>query len=196
MADIKHFDEAQALRRAMDLFWRRGYDATSLQDLVDELGISRSSLYSTFGGKDDLFQAALQHYCRVEAGPRHELLQRPGPVLDAIRELLSGIAAAPTMHPDRRGCLVVNAAMERVPGDPETAAAVATQLRRFENALADAVRRGQRDGELDPGQDPRSVARYLVTLVQGMRVVGKAAADPAMLQDVVEVALGAIHRVP
>lgn len=196
MADIKHFNEGQALQRAMDLFWRRGYDATSLQDLVNELGISRSSLYATFGDKHQLFGAALEHYCRVEAGPRHELLQRPGPALDAIHELLSGIAAAPTIHPDRRGCLVVNAAMERVPDDPETAAAVAAQFARFENALADAVRRGQRDGDLDPGQDAQSVARFLVTVVQGMRVVGKAAADPAILEDVVKVALGAIRRVP
>lgn len=195
MADIKHFDEGLALGRAMDLFWRRGYDATSLQDLVDELGISRSSLYSTFGDKHSLFGAALEHYCRIEAGPRHELLQRPGPVLDAIRDLLMGIAAAPTVHPDRRGCLVVNAAMVRVPGDPETTALVTAQLDRFESALVQAVRRGQEGGELDHGQDARGVARFLVTLVQGMRVVGKAAADPAMLEDVVEVALGAIRRV-
>jgi len=113
-------------------------------------------------------------------------------VREAVRELLEGIAAAPEVHPDRRGCLVVNAAMERVPADPATARAVAAQLERFETALRDALRRGQERGELDPAQDPRALARFFVALVQGMRVVGKAGRDPAGLRDVVEVALRAL----
>jgi len=190
--DVKHFDQDVALGREMDQFWRQGYEATSVQDLVDELGLSRSSLYATFGDKDALFQAALQHYCRAEAGPRHDLLHGDRPVREAVRELLEGIAAAPEVHPDRRGCLVVNAAMERVPADPATARAVAAQLERFETALRDALRRGQERGELDPAQDPRALARFFVALVQGMRVVGKAGRDPAGLRDVVEVALRAL----
>jgi TetR/AcrR family transcriptional repressor of nem operon len=193
VADVKHFDPERALERATDLFWRQGYEATSVQDLVDELGVSRSSLYATFGDKDRLFQAALRHYCRTEAGPRHALLHRDGPVLDAVRELLEGIAAAPAAHPDRRGCLVVNAGMERVPADPATAEAVRGQLARFEAALLAALERGRDRGELDPEQDPRALARFLVTVVQGMRVVGKATNDPALLDDVVAVALGAIR---
>ena len=193
VADVKHFDPDAVLHRATELFWRQGYEATSMQDLVDELGVSRSSLYATFGDKDRLFQASLQHYCVSEAGPRHALLHGDRPVLDALRELLEGIAAAPSVHPDRRGCLVVNAAMERVPDDPATAAAVATQLGRFEDALLGALLRGQERGELDPGQDPRALARFLVTVVQGMRVVGKAGEDPAALRDVVDVALAAIR---
>jgi TetR/AcrR family transcriptional repressor of nem operon len=191
--DVKHFDQDAALARAMDLFWRQGYEATSVQDLVCELGVSRSSLYATFGDKDRLFQTALQRYCRAEAGPRHDLLHGDGPVLAAVRELLEGIAAAPAVHPDRRGCLVVNAAMERVPADATTATAVAAQLGRFEEALLGALAHGQARGELDHDQDARALARFLVTVVQGMRVVGKAATDPRMLDDVVEVALGAIR---
>ena len=193
MPDVKHFDEQEALGRAMDLFWRQGYEATSVQDLTEELGLSRSSLYATFGDKDRLYQAALQHYCRAEAGPRHALLQGDRPVLDAVRELLEGIAAAPSLHPDRRGCLVVNAAMERVPADETTAAAVAAELERLEAALVDALRRGQARGELAGSLDARASARFLVAVVQGMRVVGKAGADPRGLQDVVEVALGALR---
>jgi len=192
VTDVKHFDQHATLARAMDLFWRRGYEATSVQDLVDELGISRSSLYATFGDKDALFQAALEHYCGTEAGPRHELLHGDRPVREAVRELLEGIAAAPDIHPDRRGCLVVNAAMERIPADPVTARAVAAQFERFEDALHDALRRGQERGQLDAAEDPRALARFLVAVVQGMRVVGKAGRDPAHLGDVVEVALRAL----
>jgi len=193
VTDVKHFNPDAALDRAMKLFWRQGYEATSMQDLVAELGLSRSSLYATFGDKQALFQAALEHYRRVEAGPRHELLAGDGPVLEAVRTLLEGIAAAPSVHPDRRGCLIVNAAMERVPADPATARAVAAQLRRFEEALARALRRGQERGELDRDQDATALARFLVTVVQGMRVVGKAGADPTVLDDVVDVAVAALR---
>lgn len=193
MADVKHFDSDAVVERATDLFWRRGFEATSVQDLTDELGISRSSLYATFGSKDRLYQQALLHYCAVEAGPRHALLTGDGSVLAAIRSLLRGIADAPLERPDRRGCLIVNAAMERVPSDADTAAAVAAQLGRFEAALCAALRRGHDTGELDPSQDPRAVARFLVCVVQGMRVVGKATGDAAALRDTVEVALSAIR---
>lgn len=196
MPDVKHFDRDLALDAAMDLFWRRGYEATSMADLVSELGISRSSLYATFGDKDALYAAALARYCAVEAGPRHALLSADGPVRGAIRTLLEGIAAAPEQHPDRRGCLVVNAAMERVPADPSTADAVAAQLERFAAALHAAIARGQRAGELDSRQDAVALAHFLVTVVQGMRVVGKASNDPAMLRDSVDVALAAVRPAP
>lgn len=196
MARIKNFDPDAALDRAMDVFWRRGFDATGVQDLVDELGLSRSSLYATFGDKDQLFQRAFQRYCAREAAPRHELLTREGSVLEALRELLVGLAQAPDRHPDRRGCLVVNAAMERVPHDAATTAAVGAQLGRLEEALYAAVRRGQAGGELDAGRDARSLARFLVTVVQGMLVVGKATADSAALHDTVDVALAAVAGPP
>lgn len=196
MADVKHFDPDAVLERATDVFWRRGFEATSVQDLVDELGISKSSLYASFGSKDRLYQQALLHYCKAEAGPRHALLTGDGSVLAAVRALLSGIARAPLDHPDRRGCLVVNAAMERVPADPDTTAAVTAQLDRFEDALFAALRRGQETGEIDPEQDARSLARFLVCVVQGMRVVGKATGSAEALLDTVDVSLRAIGPRP
>lgn len=192
MSRVKTFDPDAVLDAAMDVFWRKGFAETSVHDLVDELGLSRSSLYATFGDKDQLFQKAFARYCSTEAGPRHELLTREGPVLDGLRELLLGLARAPELHPDRRGCLVVNAAMERIPADPATTAAVAAQLGRLEEALHAALRRGQAAGEIDAGRDARALARFLVTVVQGMRVVGKATADRDALHDTVEVALAAV----
>lgn len=196
MADVKHFDPETALDRAMTMFWRQGYEATSIGHLVAELGLSRSSLYATFGDKQALFLAALARYRRLEAGPRHAALTAEAPVLDTLHALLQDIAAAPSVHPDQRGCLIVNAAMERIPADPATAAVVAEQLEHFEAALATALRRGQARGELDDAQDTTALARFLVTLVQGMRVVGKAGADPTVLQDVIDVAMGAIRPRP
>ena len=193
MAGVKTFDSDAALDAAMDLFWRRGYADTSVQDLVDELGISRSSLYATFGDKDQLFQQAFGRYCMTEAGPRHELLTRDGSVLNALRELLYGLAHAPEHYPDRRGCLVVNSAMERVPSDPATTALVTAQLGRLEEALYAALRRGQVAGEIDPSRDARTMARFLVSVIQGMRVIGKATADRSTLRDTTDVALDAVQ---
>lgn len=192
MARVKTFDPDATLARALDLFWRRGHAATGVQDLVDELGISRSSLYATFGGKDQLYLAAFERYCAQEAGPRHALLAADGSVLDALRALLTGLAEAPERYPDRRGCLVVNTAMELVPADPDATAAVEAQLERLERALLAAVRRGQAQGEIPPRRDPVALARFLVTVVQGMRVVGKATGDTAALRDTVEVAVAAV----
>lgn len=193
MSDVKHFDAQQALERATDLFWRRGYAATSMADLVAETGVARSSLYATFGDKDALYAAALTHYCATQAAPRHALLDGEGPVLHRVRTLLEGVAAASAAHPDRRGCLVVNAATERVPADPTTAAAVAAQLERFEDALTTSLTRGQAAGEVVSDRPPRALARFLVTFVQGMRVVDKGGRDdPAVLRDALEVALRAI----
>lgn len=187
MPPAKTFDEEMALDRAMDLFWRRGYAATSAQDLVDELKISRSSLYGSFGSKPELYLLAIERYCALEAGPRHELLSGPGSAVDAIAELLAGLVTALDEHPDHRGCLVVNAAMERIPADPATGARVALQLGRLENALHDTVRRGMDDGEIDAGRDARGIARFLTTIVQGMRVVGKVGDRAALTATVDEV---------
>lgn len=192
MSRVKTFDPDAVLDAATDLFWRRGFADTGIQDLVDELGISRSSLYATFGDKDRLFQMALARYCTTEAGPRHELLTRDGSVRDALRQLLLGLAHAPEQHPDRRGCLIVNAAMERVPGDSATTVAITDQLGRLEEALYSTVRRGQASGEIDRARDARALARFLVCVVQGMRVLGKATADREALLDTVDVALEAV----
>jgi len=193
MARVKTFDSEAAIDAAMDLFWRKGYADTSVQDLVNELGISRSSLYATFGDKDQLFQQVFSRYTATEAGPRHGLLTRDGSVLDALRELLYGLAQAPEHYPDRRGCLVVNAAMERVPYDPATTALVTAQLGRLEEALYAALRRGQVAGDIDPDRDARTMARFLVSVIQGMRVVGKATADRTTLRDTADVALDAVR---
>lgn len=196
MVRSKEFDVDIAVQRAMELFWERGYEATGVADLVQHLGIARGSLYATFGSKDGLYQLALQRYCETEAGPVIDRLTEPGPVLPVLRAMLLRLAEAPAGDPRRRGCMVVNAAMERIPADSATAERVAAHLRKDEDVLAAALRRGRRSGEIPPGRDARALARFLVATIQGLRVVGKATADPATLRDVVAVALDAVGGPP
>ncbi|MGW4468461.1 TetR/AcrR family transcriptional regulator [Nonomuraea sp. NPDC004354] len=188
MARTKEFDPDEALQKAMELFWRRGYEATSMSDLVEHLGIGRASIYATFGGKRELYLRAYDRY--LEQGVDFEgLLSGPGPVLPAVRDLVLRFADEAAHDADHRGCLVVNTAVELAPHDEELARRVAANWDFVEATLAAALTRARERGELDGSQDPRALARFLLTVLQGLRLVGKGATDPARLRDTATQAL-------
>ncbi|WP_119726540.1 TetR/AcrR family transcriptional regulator [Thermomonospora amylolytica] len=185
MARTKEFDPDAVLQKALELFWERGYEATSMADLVEHLGIARASLYATFGGKRDLYMKALERY--MESADHIERLSQPGPVLPAVRALFSSYLAESLR--DRRGCMVVNTAVELAPRDPVAARRVTAGWDVLEAALTSALIRARAQGELAPGKDPRALARMLLVLLQGLRVMGRADPDPARLGDAVEQAM-------
>ncbi len=189
----KEFDPDRALEQAMELFWARGYEATGIADLVEHLGIARASLYATFGNKRRLYGLALDRYCEQRAGPVIDALEAPGPVLPRLRAMLEHLADAPATDHESRGCLVVNATIERVPADAAVTQRVRDHLRKDEDVLTRALARAQQQGEIGADLDPRATARFLVATVQGLRVVGKTTVDPAALHDVVGVALRSLH---
>ncbi|MGI5267739.1 TetR/AcrR family transcriptional regulator [Nonomuraea sp. CA-218870] len=188
MARSKEFDPEVALQRALELFWERGYEATSMADLVARLGIARASLYATFGGKRELYFQALERYLRSTDPRVLERLSQPGPVLPAVRALIRAYAAE-SGGEDRRGCMVVNAAVELAPHDPAAAALVESSWSHLETVLTSALTRARAQGELDPGKDPRAVARMLLVLMQGMRVIGRTPGGAARLDDAADQAL-------
>lgn len=189
----KEFDPDVAVERAMDLFWQRGYEATGVADLVEHLGIARASIYATFGSKAELYRRALDRYCERRAGPVIDALEEPGPVLPRITAMLEHLAAVVHTDVDRRGCFVVNAAMERVPADVRVTERIVEHLDKDVDVLTRALARAQRQGEIGVEQDPRALARFLVATIQGLRVVGKATARSDVLRDVVAVALRALR---
>lgn len=189
MARTKEFDPDAALRRALDLFWERGYEATSMADLVEHLGIARASVYGTFGGKHELFLKALERYLQETDPKIAEALAQPGPVLPAVRALIERYAADAGRDRPRRGCLVVNTAVELAARDPEAARLVEASWSFLEASLTSALMRARAQGELPPEKDPRSLARLLLVLFQGMRVLGRAPADDGRLRDATREAL-------
>ncbi|AHH95200.1 TetR/AcrR family transcriptional regulator [Kutzneria albida] len=191
MARTKEFDPDAALRAAVDLFWRKGYEATSMQDLVDHLGIGRASIYATFGSKHELYTAALARYGEDAGGQVLDLLGRSGPALPAVRRLVRTFAEQSLADPDRKGCLVTNTAVECLPGDRELARLVEASLDQLETALAMALTRARAQGELAEGADPRALARFLLTLLQGIRVIAKTP-DRQRLTDAVDQALSVL----
>jgi TetR/AcrR family transcriptional repressor of nem operon len=174
MARTKEFDPDAALQKALELFWERGYEATSMADLVETLGLARASIYATFGSKNDLYLKALDRYLEVRDLRLIEALSQPGPVLPAVRSLVDAYVEETLGDKRRRGCLVVNAAVEVMGRDPRAARRVEASWDTLETALASALTRASAQGELAPEKDPRALSRFLLVVLQGMRVLGRA----------------------
>lgn len=192
MARTKEFDPEVALRAALELFWERGYEATSMADLVEHMGVARASIYATFGGKRALYLKALDRYGELADPGLLAGLSQPGPALPAVRALVERYAREAAGEGGRRGCFVVNTAVELAPHDPVAARRVQASWDFVEAALASALMRAQAQGELAEGRDPRALSRFLLVLMQGLRVMGKAGTEPDRLRDAVTQALAVL----
>lgn len=177
----REFDPDEALDGALTVFWRKGYEATSVQDLLDEMGINRFSLYETFGGKRKLFQAAFRRY----QGRTEETLFR---VLLESEEGLASIKAAfdclvETVAGSRgKGCLVTNSIIELAPHDAGFRKVLSKHMGRLEDAFYTALKRARKAGEIPAGTSLRQKARLLTALTQGIVVLGKVHGDRTALQ--------------
>lgn len=183
MARTKEFDPDTALRSAMELFLRQGYEATSVSDLVETLGVSRASLYATFGPKDELYRKALDLYNRSQPIRFADTLSRPGPVLPLIQEVVEQFAAQAKL-PDKSGaCMIVNAAVERMAADDAVARQVESSWDHLETTLFMALCRAKAQGELPAAADPRAQARFVLVMLQGIRVLAGSAASTERIDD-------------
>ncbi|WP_179468464.1 TetR/AcrR family transcriptional regulator [Mycolicibacterium vinylchloridicum] len=196
MAGVRQFDTDRAVEKAMNLFWEQGYEATSMQDLTEALGVGRGSLYAAFGSKDGVYRAALAHYLDSMASAMLQTLDEGGDVRTTIRNALLGRLVVAAEDSVRRGCMLVNAACERLPGDAQTrqTALEVTSANRdaLERALAEAVARG----EITPAFDPRSLAVFLVACLTGLLVSSKIDSDLASLTRSVDIAISTLDGRP
>jgi TetR/AcrR family transcriptional repressor of nem operon len=185
----RQFERDVVLDRAIRVFWSRGYEATSIEQLVARMGIQRGSLYATFGDKRALFFAAIERYDRVVTAELLSILDEPASGKAAIERFFRRkveLAVAPGRP---RGCLVTNSAAELASRDRDTGARVGAILTKLEAAFRRAVVRAQKAGEIDPRRNPQALARFLTSSAQGLSVMAKAFPDRAALDDVVEVIL-------
>lgn len=192
MARPRAFEEDAVLDRAMRLFWRQGYEATSVQDLVAATGLNRASLYNAFGDKHSLFLAAIERYLETVSGARLAALEAPGPALPALRRYFDDLIAFSLGEGRRLGCLLTNSAVELSPRDPLCEERLRGGLARVEDTLYRVIRRGQRQGEIATGRDPRALARFLLGLVQGLRVMARLDPQEDRLRDLVTTGLDAL----
>jgi len=191
MARPREFDTTRALEQAMRVFWAQGFEATSLCDLLGAMGLSKSSLYETFGSKHELYLAALDHYNRTVTATR------VAAVIAAHDSPKAGIAAVFEGLIDSTiksqggccGCFVTNSAVEVAPRDPAAARRVCHCLDHVESAFCEALGRARAAGEIPDDRDPQALARYLNSSLNGLMVMAKARPDRDALNDVARIVL-------
>ena len=191
MARPKAFDKDEALAAAMGVFWRTGYERASLDVLLKAMGISKQSLYDTFGDKRRLYLKALAHYREQTLTSMRTLFASAGSARDAFSRLLLGLSAE-SEEQHARGCLLLSANLERETNDVVIAQFLRENQAAVEKIFADALTRGQARGELSTTLDPQSVARFFAVTIQGMRAMARLKSDRRALRQVARVALAAL----
>ena len=192
MARPKEFDPERALAKAMNLFWRLGYENTSLEALMKEMGIARQSLYDTFGDKRTLYLKALAHYRDQTNSRMQEILNEIPSVSDGFARLLYGLAAE-TREQHERGCLLLTANLQRDPKDAIARDFLRDNQARVEAIFLQALARAQKQGELSPKDEPAALARFFVVTIQGMRAMARLKSDRKALEQVARVALAVFN---
>jgi TetR/AcrR family transcriptional regulator, transcriptional repressor for nem operon len=191
MARRKEFNPHQALRAAVDVFWDSGYEKTSLDDLMNGMGVGRQSLYDTFGNKRSLYLQALDEYRTMTQADTKNLFESGLGVRDCFRAILFGIAGESRAKLER-GCMMINANLERARADKALNALIKRNAAEVREIFSTAVRSGQRAGEIPKDKDPMALATFMFSTVHGMRHLGRTSADRAALEQIATVALGAL----
>ncbi|WP_028563018.1 TetR/AcrR family transcriptional regulator [Paenibacillus pinihumi] len=194
MARSKEFDTNLVLHKAMKVFGHHGYEGTSLQILLDGLGIARQSLYDTYGTKRDLFIKAVKHYLNEKSSTVVVYLERSGSVKQAVSDIFYEIVATLQDEHRRKECLILYSAIDQVPHDPEIAALFEQDRNRLENAFHEALVRAVKQGELSPQQDLTALARYLYHSRYSLIQVTKLTDDPNVLKEITAITLSTLER--
>ncbi|MFF0795085.1 TetR/AcrR family transcriptional regulator [Streptomyces spiralis] len=193
MPDIKHFDPDAILDRVVGLFWRQGAATTGIQDIVNATGLNRSSLYATFGGKRELYRAALERYVENRSQPALRKLEEDDRGLPAVTEFFTGlIETRCTGEYAQWGCMVSNAHAGTENSDPEVSAILDRQHQRLRDTLRAALISAQRQRQLAYGTDPEPAADVLALLAHGVNLRSRAGADAQQLHATVATAINAV----
>jgi TetR/AcrR family transcriptional regulator, transcriptional repressor for nem operon len=185
MARPREFDEGAVLDAAIRQFWLRGYEATSVRDLAEEMGIAGASLYNAFGDKQALYERSLSRYLERSFRERIRRFEHSLPPREAIIAFLEDIIQRSLEDRLRRGCLLVNSTIETAPQDGEFHKIVATFLGEVESFFLRCVVAGQRDQTIPKSQSAQDLARLLLGLLLGIRVLGRARPDRKLLEGLV-----------
>lgn len=182
----REFNPDQAVERAMQIFWTKGYQGTSLPDLMGATKLSRGSLYAAFGDKHGLFLLALDRYISQALERLDEELASGRNALEGLQACMDGYVARTDGAAGQRGCLVVATAMELAAWDPETSQRIAHFFGAMERRLVKALARAHEEGSLAKKVNPTATAHMLVCFLEGLRVVRKIEAKPQRARDAVQ----------
>jgi TetR/AcrR family transcriptional repressor of nem operon len=188
MARAREFDEDVVLDAAMEYFWSWGYEATSVRDLIETTGLTGASLYNAFGDKRGLFRAALDRYVENSIGER---IRRCAalPPRDAIAGFFDDILRRSLTDRQRKGCMLVNSALEIAPHDLELRKVIAAVLSRIEAFFVGCIEAGQAQGTITSSMPAKSIAHHLLGVLMGVRVLARVRPERALLEGVLAPAL-------
>ena len=173
MSRVKEFDETEVLDQALELFRARGFKHTSFADLVEALGVSRQSLYDTYGDKQALYQTALKRYLDRGLEMMRRKLEDTAPIRELLTDLFDGMIEGQCAN-GSPGCLMVNSMVEMSPHDADTRALAQTHARELEGLFTSRLSAAQRKGEIAKSKDPVALARYFYHTILGLAVASRA----------------------
>jgi TetR/AcrR family transcriptional repressor of nem operon len=188
MARPREFDEEAVLDAAVQCFWTRGYEATSVRDLIEETGLTGASLYNAFGDKRALYEKALDHYVEGSVSDRIRRCEELAP-REAIGAFFAEILKRSLGDRQHKGCMLVNAALDMAPHDPGFRKIVAGVLVRIEGFFFNCIRAGQADGTITQSLSAENLARHLLGVHMGVRVLARVRPERALLEGIVVAAL-------
>ena len=192
MARSKEFNEEEALDKAMEIFWKQGYEKTSIQDLVDQMGIHRRSLYDTFGDKHSLFVQTLERYESLVAAQIRKQITEEMSTVEAIRKIFELAVYSDNTNP--KGCLMVNTAVELSLLDNDVSQRIKSAFKQTENLIADLLIRGQARGEVARSFDISELSRYIHNALIGVRVLVKITEDPKDFDSTIDMTLSILKN--
>ncbi len=190
----KQFDTDDVLMKAMDLFWRQGYQATSMEDLAKVMGLSRASIYNEFPNKHALFVRALRHYDKVWRENWLADLTKSSSPREAILDVFEAAIDACLADGSRDGCLLINTALELSPYDPEVADIVTRAFTEMEAFFRTSVERGKALGEIRDTVAEERTASALLGLFIGLRVLVRSRPEEPLLRSIMQQAEDLVPR--
>jgi TetR/AcrR family transcriptional regulator, transcriptional repressor for nem operon len=193
MARPREFDEDAVLDAAVQCFWRRGYEATSVKNLIGVTGITAASLYNAYGDKRELFRTALDRYVEGSVVARMQRCESLPP-REAIRAFFDEILSRSLNDREHKGCMLVNSALELAPHDPEFQKIILGVFRRLESFFQNCIERGQETGEIARAMPAQALARHLLGVLIGVRVLARVRPDRTLLRDVIAPALAMLDQ--
>ncbi len=194
MGRLREFDDRKAVDAAADCFWSRGYEATSVRDLTESMGISGASLYNAYGDKRALFATALARYAERSMRERIQRLESGNKPKQAIRAFIEEIVERSVKDRDRKGCLLINSALDVAPHDAWIGRVVAGYLDEIRGFFRRNLLAAQAAGQVPAGLDAEDVSGHLLGIVAGIRVLARTSADPALLAGVARPALALLDH--
>lgn len=192
MARTKNFNEQEVLEKALGLFWKKGYHATSIQDLVNHLGINRASMYDTWGDKHKLFLAALKLYRKQHSSALLELIRSENPARDVIKDFMLYAIKEDSDKQKRNGCFILNSTTELADRDEAVGQLSGENRTTVIKVLTAIIDEGKTEGDITSTQNSEDLATYFFSVISGIQLLRQTKASEKMLKNTVNIALSAL----